>query len=180
MIIYLAGPLFTLAERQFNEAFAEALERALPPCKVVLPQRYGDALSGALDFPQRMCRYSLDSIDGCDAVVAVLDGADADSGTCVEIGYARGKGKVVVGVRTDFRALEDRGVNLMVANVCSDFVVRPSFAVDISQLAEEAAARLALFHPSRRCFGAQGRLPKLRETLTENQTAIHETQTVRL
>ena len=48
--------------------------------------------------------FALDAINHCDAVVAILDGADVDSGTCIEMGYAKAKGKLVVGVRTDFRA----------------------------------------------------------------------------
>lgn len=42
-------------------------------------------------------------INACDAVLAVLDGSDVDSGTAAEIGYACGIGKLVVGLRTDFR-----------------------------------------------------------------------------
>ena len=66
-----------------------------------------------------MCRFTLDAINRCDAVVAILDGADADSGTCVEMTYAKGKGKLVIGVRTDFRRGEDRGLNLMVSAICT-------------------------------------------------------------
>ena len=35
------------------------------------------------------------------AVVAVLDGADVDSGTAAEIGYAFARGKLIVGYRGD-------------------------------------------------------------------------------
>ena len=38
-------------------------------------------------------------IDECDAVLAVLDGNDVDSGTAAEIGYAAAKHKPVVGLR---------------------------------------------------------------------------------
>lgn len=48
-------------------------------------------------------------------MVAVLDGADVDSGTAWEIGYAYAKGKPVLGLRTDFRTLGIEGnVNLMI------------------------------------------------------------------
>jgi nucleoside 2-deoxyribosyltransferase len=40
----------------------------------------------------------------------------------VEIGYAYALKKPIVGVRTDFRASEDRGVNLMVSHACSRLV----------------------------------------------------------
>jgi hypothetical protein len=47
-------------------------------------------------------------------VVAILDGADADSGTCWECGYATAKGIPVIAVRTDFRNSGDiKGFNAM-------------------------------------------------------------------
>jgi nucleoside 2-deoxyribosyltransferase len=49
-----------------------------------------------------------------DIVVAVIDGADADSGTCWEMGYAYALGKRIVALRTDFRAVGHHElVNLM-------------------------------------------------------------------
>ena len=39
-------------------------------------------------FAQRLYDLLIEAIDRCDAVVAILDGAESDSGTCVEIGYA--------------------------------------------------------------------------------------------
>ena len=125
MIIYLAGPLFSLAERRFNEEFAKALEQSLLPSMVILPQDHAAKIGEAAGFAERMYCFALDAINHSDAVVAILDGADSDSGTCIEIGYAKAKGKLVIGVRTDFRSGEDRGLNLMVSNICSHLVVRP-------------------------------------------------------
>ncbi len=62
-------------------------------------------------------RANAASIDGVDAVFAVLDGVDVDSGTAAEIGYAFAKGKRVCGLRTDFRLAGDNPgsvVNLQV------------------------------------------------------------------
>jgi len=36
---------------------------------------------------------------------AVLAGADVDSGTAFEIGYGFAKGKYLIGIRTDYRAM---------------------------------------------------------------------------
>lgn len=47
-------------------------------------------------------------IDWADALVAIMDGLDPDSGTAWECGYAFGK-KPVVLVRTDFRAQTGSG-----------------------------------------------------------------------
>ena len=57
------------------------------------------------------------AIDLSDAVLAILDGVDVDSGTASEIGYAFARGKRIVGYRGDFRsAAENEGctVNLQV------------------------------------------------------------------
>ena len=53
-MIYLAGPVFTLAERRFNEELAGELERLCPSLQVCLPQRYDKEFQGAPDFSQRM------------------------------------------------------------------------------------------------------------------------------
>ena len=56
-------------------------------------------------------------IDRADAVFAILDGVDVDSGTAAEIGYAFAKGKPILGYRGDFRLSADNEgstVNLQV------------------------------------------------------------------
>lgn len=62
-------------------------------------------------------RSNTEHIDGADAVFAILDGVDVDSGTAAEIGYAFAKDKYVCGLRTDFRLAGDNEgaiVNLQV------------------------------------------------------------------
>ena len=52
-------------------------------------------------------------VRAADAVLAVLDGTDVDSGTATEMGYACALGTPVVGLRTDFRQAGDHdGVNV--------------------------------------------------------------------
>jgi nucleoside 2-deoxyribosyltransferase len=100
MKIYLAGPLFTTAEREFNVRLAGLLRQAQHD--VWLPQEHeGRRLSAAQIFAEDVA-----GIDGADVVVANMDGPDPDSGTCWECGYAYGR-KPVVLFRTDFRAGED-------------------------------------------------------------------------
>lgn len=56
-------------------------------------------------------------IDRSDAVFAVLDGVDVDSGTAAEIGYTFARGKPILGYRGDFRLSADNEgstVNLQV------------------------------------------------------------------
>jgi nucleoside 2-deoxyribosyltransferase len=62
-------------------------------------------------------RANAERIDGSDAICAVLDGVDVDSGTASEIGYAFARGKRIYGLRTDFRLAGDNEgavVNLQV------------------------------------------------------------------
>jgi nucleoside 2-deoxyribosyltransferase len=62
-------------------------------------------------------KKNAESIQECDAVIAVLDGVDVDSGTAAEIGYAYGLSKRIWGLRTDFRLAGDNEaaiVNLQV------------------------------------------------------------------
>jgi nucleoside 2-deoxyribosyltransferase len=142
MIIYLAGPLFSLAERRFNVEFAKALEVSLVPSMVILPQDHAAKLGETPGFAERMYSFALDAINHSDVVVAILDGADSDSGTCIEIGYAKAKGKLIIGVRTDFRSGEDRGLNIMVSNICSHLLIRSSATIGLDELADEVAGLL--------------------------------------
>lgn len=138
--IYLAGPLFTVQERIMNRVLAAKLTDALPGVEVLLPQdfkhddRYNDAR--AFGFIFKGC---IDGIDQSDIVVAWLDGPDSDSGTSFEVGYAYAKGIPVIGVRTDFRHNQERGVNVMLSRGCSAFVYRPSFDEDVNGLARSIA-----------------------------------------
>ena len=114
LTIYLAGPLFTLAERNFNQELARHLrDRGFG---VILPQDAAEMYrrnDGSLDMPS-MARNCMERATGADFIVAILDGADVDSGTAYEAGSAYGRG-IVIGVRTDFRSSEDghTGVNAM-------------------------------------------------------------------
>jgi nucleoside 2-deoxyribosyltransferase len=101
MRIYFAGPLFTAAERDWNVALASALRAAAH--EVFLPQEQepGKDAAGIFDT-------DVGGIDWADGLVAIMDGADPDSGTCWEVGYAYGK-KPIVLVRTDMRRNQGSG-----------------------------------------------------------------------
>jgi nucleoside 2-deoxyribosyltransferase len=102
MKIYLAGPLFTTAEREFNTKLAGLLrERGH---EVWLPQEIEQRENTADEVFQK----DIEGIDWADVVVANMDGADPDSGTCWECGYAF-RQKPVLLFRTDFRRGEEPG-----------------------------------------------------------------------
>jgi nucleoside 2-deoxyribosyltransferase len=136
MTIYLAAPLFSAAERQFNKDFAAALKHTdgLEDVFIILPQVKADELKGEKDFIYKMYNYCLRAIDDSDLVLSILEGPDTDSGTCVEMGYAHARQKPIIGVRTDFRNSEDRGVNLMVSNVCHTFIWEPCAEIELLAL----------------------------------------------
>jgi len=96
MKIYLAGPLFSTAERDFNARLARLLREKQH--EVWLPQESEQASM----TPKQIFEEDVRGIDWAQAVVANMDGADPDSGTCWECGYAYKK-KYIVLFRTDFR-----------------------------------------------------------------------------
>jgi len=114
--IYLAGPLFTIAEQNFNAELARFLERQ--GFAVWLPQEHEPRRKTA----RAIFAMDLKALDWADMVVACMDGPDPDSGTAWECGYAYAKGKPVVCYRTDFRITGDtKGApyNLMLSESAS-------------------------------------------------------------
>lgn len=100
--IYVAGPLFNTHERGFLEQIAAALEKA--GYATFLPHRDAGLLDGAAVIDRhRLFRADIAALESCDACVALLTGADHDSGTCGELGYAYAKGKPCFGISDDMR-----------------------------------------------------------------------------
>src|SRR5262245_5655653 len=130
--IYMAGPLgFSEAGRHFYESVLRPFVRnlgyeVLDPWTLtdgrriaaVARMRYGPGKREAWRKLNRAIgARNRAAIDRAHGVVAVLDGADVDSGTAAEIGYAFACGKLVVGYRGDFRLSADNEggtVNLQV------------------------------------------------------------------
>ena len=112
--VYLAAPLFSEAECDFNSRLRDELKGI--GLGVFLPQEHSNEIDSELDDRQEsIFSKNVAAIDKADILVAVLDGADVDSGTAWEIGYAHALGKPVYGLRTDFRTLGIEGVvNLMI------------------------------------------------------------------
>jgi len=111
--VYLAAPLFSEAERAYNREIATLLTGRF--FEVFLPQDIGDdSAARSADGNREIFERDLAAVQDADLVVAVIDGADADSGTAWEMGYAFALGKPVVALRTDFRmAGHHERVNLM-------------------------------------------------------------------
>ncbi len=114
--VYVASPLgFSEATRSwYRERFLPALRacgvEVLDPwdeatCRELEPPPASDTGSGAehasvwKDTNARIGRRNTRLLHQADGVVAVLDGADVDSGTAAEIGYATALGRWVLGYR---------------------------------------------------------------------------------
>ena len=136
MRLYFAGPLFTAAERDWNIALAAALRAA--GHEVFLPQEQEPGKDAAGIFAT-----DVGGIDWADALVAIMDGADPDSGTCWEVGYAYRK-KPVVLVRTDMRRNEGSGGSGYNPMLTESATIRvDAVAAPIDQVTREVVEALA-------------------------------------
>lgn len=115
MLIYFAAPLFSEAERCFNQSLTEQLEAI--GYQVFLPQRDGverdkplyDQMTPA---ERRAAMFQLDAekVMASDLFLFVLDGRVPDEGACVELGIAYthkillSPDRLLIGLHTDSRA----------------------------------------------------------------------------
>jgi nucleoside 2-deoxyribosyltransferase len=141
--VYLAAPLFSLNERASNRRLARALEQVMPEVEVILPQdiKYHNKFNDPKWFGE-VYKACLAGIDRAAAVIAILDGPSSDDGTSFEVGYAVAKGKPIVGVRTDYRASQEMGCNLMLSRGCTAFIHRPAFDENFQGLAKDLSRKL--------------------------------------
>ena len=125
--IYLAGPLFTHADRAYLAALRDRL-RQLPDVTVTWPgDLFDDAHLASLGPAAKQHIF-----DGCREViheathvVALLDGPQVDDGTAWEIGYAYAWQIPIWGLRTDFRQAGDTAhsvANAMIECSCARIV----------------------------------------------------------
>jgi nucleoside 2-deoxyribosyltransferase len=153
MKIYLAGPFgFSEAGRVFhNVMLVPAIEalghRVLDPWALADAKKIAKVTAMAYGVKKRDAWAKLNreigagnarAIDRSDAVFAVLDGVDIDSGTAAEIGYAFARGKPILGYRGDFRLSADNegaSVNLQV-----EYFIRKSGGAIITSIEQMPAA----------------------------------------
>ncbi len=112
---YVAGPLFNTHERMYLEQIASALEHM--GHETFLPHRDAGIIGDLTDIEERKRIFHGDmrALESCDIVVALLTGADHDSGTCGELGYAYAKGKPCIGISDDVRR-----VNNLIWGLCDE------------------------------------------------------------
>jgi nucleoside 2-deoxyribosyltransferase len=111
--VYLAGPLFSEAEREYNQKLARKLEAL--GFRVLLPQERCAHIDGATNLDgdeknQKIFNICLSDDLECDIFIYILDGRVPDEGAAVELGIAYAQrrfdhkaNKLIIGLKTDWR-----------------------------------------------------------------------------
>jgi len=127
--IYIASPLFSQAERNFNDYLSKFLENM--GFETFLPQRDGYKLSELLSNGaskssalKKIFELDINEIKNSDIVVFIMDGRVPDEGACVEIGYAYAMGKECIGLKTDSRTLMSDLDNPLIIGSLKDRIAR--------------------------------------------------------
>jgi len=131
--LYLAGGLFNAGERLHNLYLEKHLK--MHGYKVILPQREAVQFreDGHFNVAGIVADCQRAAINPENVYVGSADGADADSGTCVEYGMAiTATGRAVV-YRTDFRTDRDLelGINAMLTAAGTIFLYHPCFFTEL-------------------------------------------------
>lgn len=117
--IYIAGPMFSQAELQFNEQVASKLEEE--GFDIFLPQRSGYKMAELMkqmsaDAAQEMIfNKDYNAVQRADIVLIILDGRSIDEGACVELGIGYALGKPCYGLKTDPRSMMNGQINPMIS-----------------------------------------------------------------
>ncbi len=105
-ILYMAGPLFTEAERSFNETLRDVLSEFFD---VFLPQEIGligEMMKhgiGPSESSQQIYQACMKALKKCDVILIVLDGVMVDDGSAFELGIAHMRKIPKYGYLTDDR-----------------------------------------------------------------------------
>jgi nucleoside 2-deoxyribosyltransferase len=152
--VYLAGPSgFTEAGRTYhdNEVVPRVRAAGFEPLDPwIVPRSISDAFALPKEDARRPAalrrantaagKRNAVMIAESAAVLAILDGADVDSGTAAEIGYAAALGKPVIGLRTDSRNAGDNEAT--VVNLQVEWFIRASGGRVLDTNIDDAIAAL--------------------------------------
>lgn len=111
MQIYVAGPLFTPGDRAVVDEVSRGLRSAGYTCFV--PHEH--ELASDEVVAEEIFRLDWAGLQSSDAMVAIVDGSDVDSGTAAEIGIFAALGRPVIGYATDLRVHRLGVVNQFIA-----------------------------------------------------------------
>jgi len=128
MRIYLAAPLFSQAEREFNSYVAKVLREN--GFDIFVPQENSE-VPEIPDTEEKRRRLltgfftnDIEAIDAADTLLIILDGRVPDEGACFELGYAYARGKICVGLKTDTRVSEMGTDNAMIVGSLGDNIAK--------------------------------------------------------
>ncbi len=134
--IYIAGPLFSEAERQFNITLNQFVKDL--GYQTFLPQHDGHELSKyvsnekeKIEIMEEIFKLDINEVNNCDILIFIMDGRVPDEGACVELGYAFSLGKECIGLKTDCRSLMDNLDNPMIIGALNNRI-----ANDFNELAK--------------------------------------------
>ena len=112
MRLFLAAPLFSDAERDFNLRVATELRKK--GFEVWLAQEHKFVEHDSMEGKRAIFEEDLEALKRADLILAVLDGVDVDTGVAFEMGYAHALGKHIFALKTDHRSFSKvESVNLM-------------------------------------------------------------------
>jgi len=112
MKVFLAAPLFSEAEREFNSKIAKNLREK--GFEVWLAQEAPFIQHNTHKEKAAIYEGDISALNASDVVVTVLDGAEVDARVAYEMGYAKALGKPIIGLKTDYRTFSKmEEVNLM-------------------------------------------------------------------
>lgn len=127
--IYVAGPLFSIAELEFNEKIDDNLRKM--GFSTFLPQRDGHLLSSLLsegyskeEATKIIFEMDIHHIKNSDIVLFLLDGRVPDEGACVEIGLAYAYGKECIGYKTDSRSIMGDSDNPLIVGALKNRIAK--------------------------------------------------------
>lgn len=121
---YIAGPLFTDAEKEYN--FSLYTDLCIRGFNCFLPQL---SEQGDTDY---VFKKNLVHLINSRMVIAICDGADMDAGTAWECGKFHGTGRIFA-LRTDLRKSADdpaTGINLMIGKSANGIFTNKMAMID--------------------------------------------------
>ena len=137
---YYAAGLFNEGERQFNLKVKRMLDEL--GFETWFPQEDAgfieDYLAQGMTLEEarhHIFEQNLEAVRAADVLIFNLDGRVPDEGACIEAGVAFGWDKRLIGLQTDFRAVEPGGNNLMI-----DGVLQYEIAKSVEELREMLTA----------------------------------------
>jgi len=135
MRIYIAGPLFSQGELEFNLIVNEHLKNL--GFETFLPQKDGHKLADLISNDEKtsaikMIFYrDIEEIKKCDILLFIMDGRVPDEGACFELGVAYSLNKYCLGLKTDPRFLMDNIDNPLILGALEGKIAKSIFDLDI-------------------------------------------------